>query len=113
MNTQRAWTKELRDKALALLPDESAWTQGVLGRRADGVSCSFRDERCHSRCLIGVIGTIADPWDWSFRATLKTELQDHLGLTDSFRLLAWNDEPTRTFEEVRRAFETVPVREDE
>ena len=117
MNTQRAWTKELRDKALALLPNEAAWMKFAYGRAGGryGTRVHPCDAACDCRCAVGVvIATLGLP-DLELthdKIVLEHEMMVHLGW-DMGSLMAWNDNPKRRFEEVRRAFETVPIREDE
>ena len=109
----RAWTRQLRDKALALLPDAKSWAQCTKGLDARCGFVSARSPHCVRRSIIGVIERVANPASRgalrSVTYCLLSEMEEHLD-TESLGKWACNH---YDFADVRRAFETIPIAEDD
>ena len=102
-------TKELLQKARALLASPEAWTQGVFARLADGHSAYALDPAACAWCISGAIikahGSFPGPFEALYR--MRKVIQ---ASPDS--LVDWNDAAGRTHAEVLaaldRAIESCP-----
>ena len=90
-------------KIKELLSSEDKWCQGSLSKTQNGKGCFSFAEEAVSWCLVGAIykcyhNSIACS---SVMFLIKNELGD--------KVLEWNDDPTRKFEDVRELVERLDI----
>ena len=79
--------------------EQHDWTQGWFARNMRGRCVSVNDETACSFCTVGAIDKAYPNQVINYR--LRFKLKEYLyAKTGNFSILAWNDDPTRTKEEV-------------
>lgn len=86
-----------------VMTDESQWVKGSFARDASGQSVDIRDETAVCRCF----------WGWFLfchgrtaeRFVLEAEIDEVIGE----EWPKWNDDPSRTFAEVRALVERLDI----
>jgi hypothetical protein len=98
-------------KVKDLLTNESKWTQGAPAREADGGECSVNSPGAVSYCLLGAVYAVCGcKTRDSRRAIVKLAVAAGLPVDiPDARLIIWNDDGARTFEEVRSVIEKADV----
>ena len=105
--TEPVWTRAERDAVLAVLSEESKWCRGAVSMDKDRLPVFYpASETAVSWSLDGAIDLVA-------QGTLRFGelcgfMSRHL---KGGGVMAWNDAPERTYADVRRALETLPVKE--
>ncbi len=88
-----------------LYSDGSKWTKGAFARDKDGhalleVCRRISDAQCY--CLVGAIR-----YCYLYEeAEIRTKIRKHLNI---FYINEWNDEPLRTFAEVKALVEVLDI----
>ncbi len=86
-------------KVSELLTDASRWTQGAYGRDRNGDPVLLRSKAAVCWCLAGAVAfCYRDGVHWSDDVANDVELRIGKRLGG---MTAWNDDPDRTFAEVR------------
>lgn len=107
--------KQIILDARALL-EQSDWTQGVFARKASGDTVPFRDYEASAFCAMGAIRKVANipdhaeqfPCDGCDREGILDLAVGNLSRAQfGVSLVAYNDEPGRTKEEVLEAMSTL------
>ena len=89
-------------RALDLLED-GGWTQGTYARNAEGLSIGTYDPTAVSYCAHGAIFAAGDLLH--VNAKTREEALDLLRKEiDLYYIPGWNDDPERTFSQVRETF---------
>lgn len=95
-------------KVRDLFTDESKWTQGVMARMASGASAATCDPNAYCRCLGGAIiycyGEDYTRVELSDQVLRK--VMNKIGTDD---IVEWNDDPDRTFAEVKALIEELDI----
>ena len=90
-----------------LLTTEDQWTQGAYARDAEGRACAVGYTFVCRWCLVGAIHRCY-PQDLGL--AVIAAITDAMGLYNLMdNLVEWNDEPERTFAEVRELIERLDV----
>ena len=89
-------------KVKDLLTDESKWTQGAFARNSEGYSVHINSCFASCWCLLGAI-ELCYP---STYPGVANAVVDAVGGCDIHR---WNDDPKRTFAEVRELIERLDI----
>ena len=80
---------------------EANWTQGQLARFASGHSCDLTNAFAVKFCLMGAAHKCYARETEKIQFLLEQELRGYA--------VAWNDEPGRTFAEVRAVIEKLDI----
>ena len=80
---------------------ESNWTQGQYAKDVHGNGCAVADAKADRFCLIGAAKMCYPVGMDAIRCLLDKELGDIA--------VSWNDEPGRTFVEVRALVEKLDI----
>ena len=80
---------------------ESNWTKGQLARNKDGFGCSLYDTKAEKFCLMGATRKCYPNETEKIQALLEQELRGYA--------VTWNDEPGRTFAEVKAVIEKLDI----
>jgi hypothetical protein len=94
---------EILTQARDLIAQPGKWTQGWYARRADGKDCYWADDEASCFCAVGAVEkTVGFDFIWSASHRKSYEYLREVvgGVVDRF-----NDDPTRTQEEVVQAFD--------
>ncbi|TXH42677.1 MAG: hypothetical protein E6Q97_35280 [Desulfurellales bacterium] len=90
-------------KVSELLDSPDKWCQHAYAKNIEGAPVSSYASGACSWCLIGAINTcyplLVDP-DRQEHDMVMDRLKEVIGITN---VATWNDDPSRTFEEVREA----------
>ena len=92
-------------KVRELFTDASKWTQGPSAKQSDGTPCSEYSAEACSWCLAGAINKCYDDIPTAHKVNIKETLSQTLGM----HFIDWNEEPNRTFEEVKALVEKADV----
>jgi hypothetical protein len=100
-------------KAKELLDDASKWTQGVLARDSESRGCYPVSPEAMSWCVVGALCRIYEDERKLLDAIhlvgkAIADLYDYNQLTVD-EIEDWNDDPERTFDDVRKVLETADV----
>jgi hypothetical protein len=100
-------------KAKDLLSDPSRWTQRASARDRLGNSCSSLSPRAVKFCIIGAMARAYLPGDGDIEKAERRirEAMVELGWEcgEIMALGTWNDDPSRTFDDVKRVLEKADV----
>jgi hypothetical protein len=88
-------------KVRELLSDESKWTRRRFAATTQGTPCLPRDRRAAQWCLYGAIERCYGVHG----AEVTCRLIQHLQAS----LADWNDDPARTFADVKRLVEELDI----
>ena len=91
---------DILKKADELLSDETKWTIGAMGRTKDKVPVSVRSKNVVSFCLLGSIYKVYSNTD---NIAASTAITIFNMANQTISISKWNDEPERTFPEVKEA----------
>ena len=100
------------------LCDASKWTQGNLAKDESGGVVGFRDQRAACWCLKGsILSCYSQVGGYPSAAALQVinRVEDYLyEITDGLHggmhgIGMWNDDPIRTFDDVRRVAEALSI----
>ena len=79
--------------------EQHDWTQGSFARNIRGRCVPVDDETACSFCTSGAIDKAYSDYHTNYQ--LRFKLEEYLyAKTDNFSIADWNDDPTRTKEEV-------------
>jgi len=93
-------------KIRELLSDESKWTKGVVARDKLGIALGPRNEKAVCWCLLGAAVRC---YDYSPQySEVIWKIRKALGLVKPLTS-EWNDDPARTFAEVKALVEELDV----
>jgi hypothetical protein len=87
------------------------WTQGAAARDRFGLPCSPESKRAVSYCILGVLMRVyeADEWESAVGRVMKAIWARGWKRKSLLDIAAWNNHPSRTFEEVRQVIEKADV----
>jgi predicted nucleic acid-binding protein len=91
-----------------ILKDADSWAQGDLAMDRWGRSCSIYDEDAARRCLLGALIYVYRGRDLE---EASKRVANSIGAHFHYHgnIVQWNDDPHRTFEDVRRVIEISNV----
>lgn len=100
---------EILTEARDLIAQPGKWSQGWLAKNSSGHDCASDDPDAGSFCLLGaierVIGTTTDrEWSEGESVLFHNAVRLVESVTGEEYVSVWNDDPTRTQEEVVQAF---------
>ena len=93
-------------KAYELLKNNSAWCQHALAKTKTGKRTSPHSKTATSWCLMGAVEKCYGRAYSLHKEAALEAIRNHLGIWDC---AMWNDEPHRTFKEVRALLKKVNV----
>jgi hypothetical protein len=99
-------------KASDILTDQSKWTQGAFARDEHGEMRRPDDDRASRWCILGALRRAYGDTDalghaiWAISQVIPSLDGDSIS---GYDVAAWNDEPERTFDEVRKFIELADV----
>ena len=89
-------------KIRELLSDPSKWTQGCFARDVYGGVASRLEDECRW-CLVGALGRCYDDSEFDrVYDLIKAAVPER-------QIVHWNDDPKRTFEDVRKLVEELNI----
>ena len=84
------------------------WTQGTLAREVDGTPCTYRSESACCWCLTGALRKCY-PVFWGAALVEQTLLKYISKNYVAMDIAGWNDDPSRTFDQVREMLVELDV----
>jgi hypothetical protein len=96
-------------KAKDLLSDKSRWTQGALARDRAGRECTPESPDAESFCVVGALCRVyANDVELNEAIdSVNLIISSMIGYADEIE--EWNDDPARTFDDVRQVLEKANV----
>ena len=89
-------------KIRELLSDPSKWTQRCFSRNSKGQPSAPAEQEC-SWCLVGALGRCYDDSEFDrVYDLIKAAVPER-------QIVHWNDDPKRTFEDVRKLVEELNI----
>jgi hypothetical protein len=104
--------RRMKMKAKDLLTDESKWTQGAAARNKRGRRCDVFSDAAVRFCLCGAAVRVysgTELYGALFKIARAIGLDDEDYKDLDRAIAAWNDDPNRTFEDVRKVLEAADV----
>jgi len=97
-------------KVRDLLIDASKWTTKTSARNAEGEACSPISKDAVCWCLSGaMLKCYPDTYYDHSWLEIERRLRNHLKILGEYSLLVWNDNPKRTFQDIRDLITTLDI----
>lgn len=98
-------------KVKELLSDKSKWIKNVFAKNKEGDEVNYHDPTAYSFCLAGAVRRCYSETEEVFHdISLQISIKTHQDITQwNWSIVQWNDDPERTFEEVKELVEELDI----